>query len=82
MNPLFNMFNKPQQTPQNSSPADILTQKFGNMQNMKNNYEQFKQNFSGDPEQIGRNMINSGQISQEQANQIASLVNTFFKFFH
>lgn len=82
MNPLFNMFNRQQQAPQNNGPADILTQRFGNMQNMKNNYEQFKQNFSGDPKQAAQNMINSGQISQEQANQIASLVNTFFKFFH
>lgn len=78
MNPLFNMFNKQPQQP----TQDPLTQRFGNIQNMKNSFDQFRQNFSGNPEQIGRNMINSGQISNEQANRIASMVNTFYKFFH
>ncbi len=82
MNPLFNMFNRPQQSQPNPSPADYLTQRFGNIQNMKNNFDRFRQNFSGDPKQAAQNMINSGQISQDQANQIASMVNTFFKFFH
>lgn len=78
MNPLFNMFNR--QPADSQSPGDFLTQRFGNIANMKNNFDQFRQNFSADPEQVGRNMIDSGRLSQDQANKIASLVNTFYKF--
>ena len=42
---------------------------------------QFKQSFSGDPQQIIQGMLNSGKISQAQLNQYAQQANEIYKMF-
>lgn len=40
---------------------------------------QFKRTFSGNPQQIVQNMINSGKISQAQVNQLAQQADAIYK---
>ena len=46
---------------------------FGNMQNFINQFNQFKNTFGGDPQQKVQQMLQSGQITQEQLNKAQSL---------
>ena len=46
---------------------------FSNMANFLQQFNQFKQNFTGDPKQQVQQMLNSGKISQSQFNQVANL---------
>ena len=46
---------------------------FGNMQNFMNQFNQFRQNFIGDPRQQVQQMLNSGQMSQQQFNQLSQM---------
>lgn len=50
-------------------PNDILTR-----------FQQFKQQFSGDPQKIVQEMLNSGKITQEQVNQAAQIANQMMRF--
>lgn len=60
-NSIFNMFgNQPQQ----NTP-------FGNMANMMQQFQQFKNGFSGDPKAMVQQLLNSGRMTQEQFNQLA-----------
>jgi len=43
---------------------------FGNFMNMLSQFEQFRQNFQGDPKQQVQNLLNSGKMSQSQFNQL------------
>ncbi len=63
-NPLFNMFGNSQ---------------FGNMANLVQNFQQFKSQFKGNPQQQVQQMLNSGQISQEQYNNAVQMANAFQK---
>lgn len=67
MNPLFNMlgFNN-----QNGPFSSGMIQQFN----------QFKQTFQGDPKQQVQNLLNSGQMSQEQFNQLSSIAQSFQQF--
>lgn len=65
MNPLFNMFNNQQAGP------------FGNVSNVVNQYNQFKSNFQGDPRQKVQDLLNSGQMTQEQFNQLSAMAQVF-----
>lgn len=70
-NPLFNMFgNNPQAGP------------FGNMTQLMNQYNEFKSNFQGDPKQKVQELMNSGQMSQEQFAQLSSMAQTFQQLMH
>lgn len=40
---------------------------------------QFKNTFSGNPQQIVQNMLNSGKITQTQINQYAQQANEIYK---
>ena len=64
-NPLFNLLN-------NQMPM-------GNMASMINQFNQFRNNFKGDPKQVVQQMLNSGQISQEQFNQVSQMATQFQK---
>jgi len=64
MNPLFNMFGN-QQGP------------FNNMNNVINQFNQFQSTFQGDPKQKVQELLNSGQMSQEQFNQLSSMAQVF-----
>lgn len=61
-NPLFNMLGNSQ---------------FGQMQNLVQNFQQFKSQFKGDPQAQVQQMLNSGQISQEQYNNAVQMANAF-----
>ena len=39
------------------------------MQNLAKQFQQFKQNFSGNPQQQVQQLLNSGKVTQEQYNQ-------------
>lgn len=66
MNPLFNMFGN-QQVP---GP-------FSNFSNVLNEYNKFRQTLQGDPRQQVQDLLNSGQMSQDQFNQLSQMAQTF-----
>ena len=78
MNPFFN----PNQNGMGgmNGIANMLTQKFGNISNIMSAVQQFSHGVNGNPEEIGRDMVASGQLTQEQAEIAANLANTFSKF--
>ena len=60
--------------------SNPLFQQLGNMgnNNLLKQFQQFKNNFKGDPQQVVQSMLNNGQISQDQVNkamQIAKQLN-------
>ena len=57
---LFNMFG--QQQPQ-----------MGGFANMMSQFQKFKQNFSGDPRQQVQQLLDSGQMTQQQFNQLSQM---------
>lgn len=63
MNPLFGMFG-------NQGP-------FGNINNVMNQFNQFQSTFQGDPKQKVQDLLNSGQMSQEQFNQLSNMAQVF-----
>lgn len=67
MNPLFNMFG---QNNQNGMFPFSMIQKFN----------QFRQTFQGDPKQQVQKLLDSGQMSQEQFNQLSSMAQIFQQF--
>ncbi len=50
-------------------------------QNMIKQFEEFKKNFSGDPQQKIQQMLNSGQITQQQYNQAVQKANMIRSIF-
>lgn len=42
--------------------------RMGNMQNLVQQFQQFRNSFRGDPRQQIQQMLNSGRVSQEQYN--------------
>ena len=59
MNPLF-------QTMMQNSPM-------GNMMNLVQRFQQFRNNFQGNPQQVVQQMMQSGQISQQQYNNAVQM---------
>lgn len=53
---------------------------FGNMNQMKQAYAQFRNNFQGDPKQKIQEMLQSGQISQAQLNQAQQMAQQLQQF--
>ncbi len=49
----------------------------GNMTQMMQAFNKFKSNFQGDPKQKVQELLNSGQMSQEQYNQLQSMAKQF-----
>ena len=68
-NPLFQMFGGPQ--PQNSQGP------FNNPMQMMQEFNKFRSNFQGDPRQRVQEMLSSGQMSQDQFNQLSAMAQTF-----
>ena len=62
-NPLFGMFGNGQQT----NP----------MMNLMNQFQNFKMGFQGDPRQKIQELLDSGQMTQEQLNQLMVMANQF-----
>ena len=46
---------------------------FGNMQNIIQQLNQFRQSFQGDPKQQVQQLLNSGKMSQNQYNQLSQM---------
>ncbi len=46
---------------------------FGNMQNMIEKLNHFRQSFQGDPKQQVQQLLNSGKMSQNQYNQLSQM---------
>ena len=63
-NSLFNTFNQNQMP----MPQNRLT-------NMINSFNQFRTAFSGNPEQRVKSMLQNGQMSQQQFEQLAQMAN-------
>ena len=66
MNPLFNMFNGGGNNIFQNTP-------FGNMMNFMQSFNQFRQGFQGDPKQQVKNLLNSGQMTPDQLNQLQQM---------
>ena len=52
----------------------------GNMQGLINEYQNFRNTFSGDPQKKIQEMLANGQITQQQVNQARSMASQFQKF--
>ena len=62
-NPLFSMFGGMNAMPNNG------------MMNLLRQFNQFRQNFNGDPCQQVQQLLNSGKISQDQYNRAVQMAN-------
>lgn len=69
MNPIFNMMHQGGQ--------QGCFNPFANFQNTLQQFNQFKQGFQGDPQQIVQNMLQNGQMSQQQFDQLSGMVRQF-----
>ena len=65
MSSLYNDFNP--------TPVD-------NINNFLTRFAKFSADFQGNPEQKARQLLASGQMSQEQFNQYAQIANQLYKF--
>lgn len=65
-NPLYNALGK------NTMPGPM-----GNFQQMVQQFNQFKNTFKGDPKQKVQELVNSGQISQTQLDQLQNAARQF-----
>ena len=63
-NPLFNALGSGM--PQGNGPMQMIQQ-----------FQQFRQQFQGDPKQEVQNLLNSGQMSQQQYNQLQGMATQF-----
>lgn len=66
-NPIFEMFGKKQ------------TQSPNNVADMMNQFNQFKNTFSGDPKQQVMNLLQSGKMTQDQLNQLQQMAGPLYK---
>lgn len=57
-----------------------LYQKLNPMANMMEQFEKFRQNFHGDARAQVQQMLNSGQITQEQFNKASQMANQIMRF--
>lgn len=57
--------------------GNMMPGPFGNFQRMMQQFQQFKNTFTGDPKQTVMNMVNSGKISQAQLNQAQEMARQF-----
>lgn len=62
--------------------ANPLFQQFGNQMpsnNIMSQFEQFRKNFKGNPQQIVQQLLASGQMSQAQFNQLKQMADQFMR---
>ena len=67
---------------QNQNPAPMQNGPFANMANLMRQIQQFKANFQGDPKQKVQDLLNSGQMSQQQFNQFSQLAQQLQSLFN
>lgn len=68
-NPLFNALGGGQNVPQ-----------MGNFQQLMQKFNQFRANYQGNPQQEVQRLLQSGQISQQQLDQVQGLAQQFMQF--
>lgn len=68
MNPLFNAL------------GGALPTGDGGFNNMLAQLNQFKQSFRGDPQQEVQRLLATGQMTQQQYNQLAGMANQIMQF--
>lgn len=73
-NPLFQIFGN------NKSRTSNAQAPFNNPMQVLQEFNNFKTQFQGDPKQKVQEMLNNGQMSQEQFNQLSMMANTFRQF--
>lgn len=56
------------------------TQNDGGFGQMMQAFNQFRQNFQGDPRQKVQELLNSGKMSQQQYNQLSDMARRFRSF--
>lgn len=54
--------------------------RFGNMMNMMQQFNQFRSTFQGNPQQKVQELLNSGQMTQQQFNQLSQMAQMFRGF--
>lgn len=52
---------------------------FNNPIQMMSQFNQFRQSFRGDPKQEVQNLLNSGQMTQQQFNELQAMATQFQK---
>lgn len=67
-NPFFNRF---------GNRGNPMPGPLGNMQNLMSQFQQFKNQFQGDPQQQVQELLNSGKMTQEQFNQLSGMAQQF-----
>lgn len=76
MNPFYNPQGGPQmRMPMGGGP-------FQNMMAMVQQFNQFRSTFQGNPQQKVQELLNSGQMTQEQFNQLSQMAQQFRSFIH
>ncbi len=53
----------------------------GNQNNLVQRFQQFRQNFKGDPQQQVQQLLNSGRVTQQQYNQAVQMAQQFQRMF-
>ena len=73
-NPFYNRF-------KNNGNQNNLPGPLGNMQNFMQRFQQFKNQFQGDPRQQVQDLLDSGQMTQEQFNQLSNMAKMYQNLF-
>lgn len=55
---------------------------FANIAQTMQQFNTFRQNFQGNPQEQVQQMLNSGQMSQDQLNQIMPLAQQMYQMIH
>lgn len=61
--------------------ANQLYNSMNQPNNILQQFQQFRENFKGDPQQQIQQLLNSGRISQQQYNQAVQMAQQFAKTF-
>lgn len=72
MNPIRNMFQQGVAQPQQGG-----FNPFANFQNTMQQFNQFRQSFQGDPQQVVQNMLQNGQMNQQQFDYYSNMARQF-----
>lgn len=76
-NPLFKLLGGQQAQPPLSGPFA----RFGSAMNAVKQFRDFRTNFRGDPRQEIQRLLDSGQMTQQQFNQLHGLAQQFISMF-
>jgi len=81
---MSNLFNQlgGQSARQQGNPAQQNQQRsFASPQDFMNQFQQFRNGFSGNAQEKVQQLLNSGQMSQQQFQQLQSMANQLQRFF-